>query len=135
MEVLDPGVGTGELLAAVAWRCPEARLTGWDIDQTALAAASELVPGARLELRSALEPPDPGAAGCGGFDLVIGNPPYFQVPVTPGLKDRFGEVISGRANIFALFFKAGLDLLRPGGTLAYRRAALDEQRRLLRSAA
>ncbi len=126
MGVLDPGVGTGELLAAVARRCPGARLTGWDIDPTALAAAGELLPGARLELRSALDVPeakegDGGRAGGpeAGFDLVIGNPPYFQVPVTPELKGRFGEVISGRANVFALFFKAGLDLLLPGGTLAF----------------
>ncbi len=117
MRVLDPGVGTGELLAAVARREPAADLTGWDVDSSALAAAAELVPSARLEQRSALEAEPAGADG--GFDLVIANPPYFQVPVTPGLKDRFGEVISGRANVFALFFKAGLDLLQPGGTLAY----------------
>ncbi|MEX1219271.1 MAG: N-6 DNA methylase [Solirubrobacterales bacterium] len=137
MRVLDPGVGTGELLAAVARRCPEVDLTGWDIDPTALSAAARLVPAATLELRSALEPrhfgdPDaktddlrrPDISGSGNgvekeFDLVIGNPPYFQVPVTPGLKARFGEVISGRANVFALFFKAGLDLLAPQGSLAY----------------
>lgn len=122
MRVLDPGVGTGELLAAVARRCPRARLTGWDIDPTVLAAAGELVPEATLELRSALDRPDPETDAAGpedGFDLVIGNPPYFQVPVTPELKARFGSVISGRANVFALFFKAGLDLLAPGGTLAF----------------
>jgi adenine-specific DNA-methyltransferase len=138
MRVLDPGVGTGELLAAVLRRCPDAHLTGWDIDPTALAAAGELVPGATLELRSALDlkrDEVPGLAVDGEpqttrphagsdcadpeFDLVIGNPPYFQVPVTPDLKERFGEVISGRANTFALFFKAGLDLLAPEGTLAF----------------
>jgi adenine-specific DNA-methyltransferase len=117
MRVLDPGVGTGELLAAVARRCPGVDLTGWDIDPTALLAARELVPGANLELRSALDPP--AARTTDHFDLVIGNPPYFQLPVTPGLKERFGEVISGRANIFSLFFKVGLDLLAPGGTLAF----------------
>lgn len=114
MRVLDPGCGTGELLAAVARREPEAVLTGWDIDATALEAARKLVLGADLELRSALDP-----TGSELFDLVIANPPYFQVRVTPVLKARFGEVISGRANVFALFLKAGLDLLRPGGTLAY----------------
>jgi adenine-specific DNA-methyltransferase len=119
MKVLDPGVGTGELLAAVARREPEAELFGWDIDESALAAASELVPGARLEKRSALEPCAPGEQEPGVFDLVIANPPYFQVGVTPDLRRRFGEVISGRANVFALFFKVGLDLLAPGGRLAF----------------
>lgn len=124
MRVLDPGVGTGELLAAVTRRCPDLDLNGWDVDPSALAAARELVPGAALELRSALDPaasgsppPEPGRPV--GFDLVIGNPPYFQVRVTPDLKARFGDVISGRANIFALFFKVGLGLLKPGGTLAF----------------
>jgi adenine-specific DNA-methyltransferase len=114
VRALDPGCGTGELLAAVARRQPSAKLHGWDIDPTALAAAAELVPAAMLEERSALEAEDHQR-----FDLVIANPPYFQLRVTPELKARFGEVISGRANVFALFFKVGLDLLRPGGTLAY----------------
>ena len=135
--MLDPAVGTGELLAAVARREPGARLTGWDIDEPALAAAAELVPHAELVRRSAFEPQagvteargslteargDRAAASPGGsgrFDLVIANPPYFQMRVTPALRRRFGEVISGRANAFALFFKVGLDLLAPGGRLAY----------------
>jgi adenine-specific DNA-methyltransferase len=104
------------LLAAVARREPGAELFGWDIDPAALEAAGRLVPDAGLLRRSALEPPGPGQAG---YDLVIANPPYFQVRVTPQLKARFGEVISGRANVFALFFKAGLDLLVPGGELAF----------------
>lgn len=121
MRVLDPGVGTGELLAALARRHPDAKLTGWDIDPTVLAAAAELVPAAILENRSALDPTgeEAGVGRKAGFDLVIGNPPYFQLPVTSELKLRFGEVISGRANVFSLFFKAGLDQLVPGGILAY----------------
>ncbi len=123
MKVLDPGVGTGELLAAVARRQPGADLTGWDVDAGALSAAASLVPGATLERRSAIDPtatdPPAGSGDSGGYDLVIANPPYFQIPVTPELKRRFGEVISGRANIFALFFKVGLDLLTPAGTLAF----------------
>ena len=123
MRVLDPGVGTGELLAAVARRQPEALLTGWDVDAAALSAAGRLVPNATLEQRSAIEPDDNTSHGHGhktsAYDLVLANPPYFQIPVTPELRERFGGVISGRANIFALFFKVGLDLLVPGGRLAF----------------
>ena len=73
----------------------------------------------------------PGTA----FDLVIGNPPYFQVRVTSELKERFGEVISGRANIFALFFQVGLELSESRWNARLRGAAFDEQWRLLRGAA
>ncbi len=115
MRVLDPGAGTGELLRAVHELEPAAELTGWDVDRSALEAAARLVPDANLICRSALDP----APDDPGYDLVVGNPPYFQLRPTPDQKRRFGEVISGRANIFAFFFKAGLDALRPGGRLAY----------------
>ena len=115
MRVLDPGAGTGELLRAVCEREPAAELTGWDVDRSALDAAARLVPEATLLCRSALEPDRGGP----GYDLVVGNPPYFQLRPTPDQRRRFAGVISGRANIFAFFFKAGLDALRPGGRLAY----------------
>ena len=114
MKVLDPGAGTGELLAAAARRQEGLELYGWDIDPGPLAAASRLVPGADLEERSALDPWQGRQ-----FDLVIGNPPYFQFRPSPAEKARFAEVISGRANIFACFFKAGLDVLAPDGHLAF----------------
>jgi len=114
MKVLDPGVGTGELLAAANRQQDGLELFGWDVDPAALRAASVLVPSADLELRSALDPWEGQS-----FDLVIGNPPYFQFVPTPAEKSRFGEVISGRANIFSCFFKAGLDALKPDGRLAF----------------
>ena len=114
MRVLDPGAGTGELLAAAARAHEGLDLYGWDSDGSALEAAAELVPGATLERRSAL-------TGYEGepFDLVIGNPPYFQFRPGPALKQRYAGVISGRANIFAFFFQAGLEVLRDGGRLAF----------------
>jgi len=115
MRTLDPGVGTGELLRAVLDRQPELEATGWDIDETAVEAARRLVPEAELEVRSALDPERDSEL----FDLVIGNPPYFQLRLSPADRRRFAGVISGRANIFALFFQLGFERLRPGGTLAY----------------
>jgi adenine-specific DNA-methyltransferase len=117
MRVLDPGVGTGELLRAALDREPQLSATGWDIDESAIEAARRLVPEASLEVRSALAPTSTEAEH--GFDLVLGNPPYFQLRLGPDVRRRFAAVLSGRANIFALFFQIGLEQLKPGGTLAY----------------
>lgn len=114
MRVLDPGVGTGELLRTLLDREPAIEATGWDIDPEVLRAAGQQLPEAALERRSALEA-DPSE----DFDLVIANPPYFQLGLEPAERTRFSGVISGRANIFALFFQIGLEQLRPGGRLAF----------------
>ena len=120
MRVLDPGAGTGEFLRSVLDRQPDAQAYGWEVDRRLVAAARRVVPEARLEVRCAL------AAGAGGgpsagapFDLVVGNPPYFQFRADAETRARFREVISGRVNIFALFFRVGLEALRPGGQLAF----------------
>ena len=114
MRVLDPGVGTGELLAAAARKQDGLELFGWDSNKQVLAAAAAHMPEALLEKRSALDAWDGEQ-----FDLVIGNPPYFQFRPGPALKERYAGVISGRANIFAFFFQAGLEVLKPGGQLAF----------------
>ncbi len=114
MRVLDPGVGTGEFLRSVADREPDAELHGWDVDPGVLETARTLAPEARLTERSALD-----AWAGARFDLVVGNPPYFQFRATPAIRQRFEAVISGRPNIFALFFQIGIEVLRPGGQLAF----------------
>jgi len=53
------------------------------------------------------------------YDFVIGNPPYFELKPDSATRARFSDVISGRANIFSMFIKLGLEMLRPGGCLAY----------------
>lgn len=115
MRVLDPGVGTGEFLRTCLDREPRLHCSGWDVDPPVLEAARTLVPEADLREQSALEVrADPA------FDLVIGNPPYYEMrSLSPHHRARFAEVISGRPNIFALFFLVGSNALKPGGQLAY----------------
>jgi len=113
-KVLDPSVGTGEFLGDVKQRCPGAEVYGWDVDDNILRYAKRLVPAARLRHVSALTMPETGR-----YDFVIGNPPYFQLKLNRSERFAFREVISGRPNIFALFFKIGVEALKPGGELAY----------------
>lgn len=58
----------------------------------------------------------------GGFDVVLGNPPYVRMELLkamkPYLENRF-EVVSDRADLYCYFFERGLKLLKPGGRLGY----------------
>ncbi|MCA3446368.1 MAG: N-6 DNA methylase [Rhodobacter sp.] len=58
----------------------------------------------------------------GGFDVVLGNPPYVRQELfsnlKPYLQKRF-ESYHGVVDLFAYFFERGLRLLKPGGRLGY----------------
>jgi hypothetical protein len=58
----------------------------------------------------------------GGFDAVIGNPPYVRQellkPVKPALQ-RYFTTYSGQADLYVYFYEQGLKLLKPGGRLSY----------------
>ena len=57
-----------------------------------------------------------------GFDVVVGNPPYIRqellAPFKPYWERRF-KSYHGVADIFVYFFEQGVELLRPGGRLAF----------------
>lgn len=58
----------------------------------------------------------------GGFDIVLGNPPYVRMelvkPIKSHLQQRFA-VATDRADLYAYFFELGVDLLKPGGRLGF----------------
>ena len=64
----------------------------------------------------------PEVFAAGGFDVVLGNPPYVRMelikPMKPYLERRF-EVVSDRADLYCYFYERGLRLLKPGGRLGY----------------
>jgi SAM-dependent methyltransferase len=58
----------------------------------------------------------------GGFDAVIGNPPYVRQEqiraLKPALKKAY-RAFDGMADLYVYFYELGLRLLRPGGRLSY----------------
>ena len=58
----------------------------------------------------------------GGFDIVLGNPPYVRMetikPFKPYLETHYA-VAADRADLYAYFYEKGFELLRPGGRLGY----------------
>lgn len=114
MRVLDPGAGTGEFLLDVLERCPSAIVEGFEFDDEIVEWTQRAHPEANVKLVDVLfEPPEPR------YDLVIGNPPYYEFKRDSESRARFGGVMSGRPNVFAVFFQVGLDLLVEGGRLAF----------------
>jgi SAM-dependent methyltransferase len=90
LRVLDPACGDGRFLAAVARRIDDldraaglgsnrrVSLTGVDVDPTAVDEACRALPDARIVHADALD----YDWGNGGFDLVIGNPPFLSQMAT-----------------------------------------------------
>lgn len=64
----------------------------------------------------------PDVFAAGGFDVVLGNPPYVRMerlkPVKPYLREHYA-VASDRADLYCYFYELGLRLLKPGGRLGY----------------
>ena len=59
----------------------------------------------------------------GGFDIVIGNPPYVRQelisPIRRVLQQLFPEVYAGTADLYVYFYKRGAELLGANGVLTY----------------
>lgn len=64
----------------------------------------------------------PEVFAAGGFDAVVGTPAYVRQellgPLKPYLAGRFAAY-HGMADLYVYFYELGLELLRPGGRLAY----------------
>ena len=59
----------------------------------------------------------------GGFDIVIGNPPYNVIetknPFLAYYRENFRSTAGGKVNRYKLFFERGLSLIKDGGLLVY----------------
>lgn len=115
LRVLDPACGDGELLAAVAALAPDAALTGYDLDERAVAVAQARLPRAAIAHKDFLESPPAER-----FDLVVTNPPYVRTQLLDGraaeLVKRFG--LRGRVDLAHPFVAVAPGLLDDGGVLA-----------------
>ncbi len=112
-KVLDPACGTGEFLTSAKEYFVEPELNCWEIDPAVARLAKELLPEANVKIVDSLSMPFREE-----FDVVVGNPPYFQVPKTI-VDSRYTNVLSGRPNVYALFLYLGLNVLKEGGYLGF----------------
>ncbi|RXD01736.1 SAM-dependent methyltransferase [Sphingomonas sp. UV9] len=142
-RVLDPASGGGAFLLPAAERMMAvlpaaepafvlrqigARLLGLELDPYAagfgqsaiellladLTSAAGIAAPIVVRVTDTLEEP-PSAK----FDLVIGNPPYGRVTLTPEQRLRFARGLYGHANLYGVFTDIAVRWTKKGGTIAY----------------
>lgn len=142
-RVLDPAVGGGAFLIQAALRMRRAiqnsepafvlsqlgtRLVGFELDHRAgsLAQSAFEILLSDLALASGRSVPvvvricdtlDVPAEPI--FDLVIGNPPYGRVALSPEHRSRYSRSLYGHANLYGVFTDAALRWAKSGGHIAY----------------
>ncbi len=58
----------------------------------------------------------------GGFDIVVGNPPYVRQELLGDIKphlEKYYESFAGTADLFTYFYEKGINILHPKGILSY----------------
>jgi release factor glutamine methyltransferase len=119
LRIADLGTGSGALLLALLSELPNAYAIGTDRSAAALAVARDNAQLLRLAARAAFVRCDFATALCGGFDLVVANPPY----VASGDLARLAPEV--REHDPGLALDGG-----PDGVAAYRMLAADAPRLL-----
>lgn len=103
-EVLEPGCGTGAIMAAAEAEGVRAHFTGVEVDSLSARLARAIHPDQTV----VHAPLEACSVSSGGFDAVIGNVPYSDA-ITIDLPG------GGKAPIHDYFVRVAVDALRPGG--------------------
>ena len=142
-RILDPAAGGGVFLveaalrmrAALAKREPgfvlaqiASRLSGFELDPHAAGLAQGALEIVLADLSVACHRPIPRmicvrdtleAPAEEGFDLVVGNPPYGRVTLSPDLRRLYARSLYGHANLYGVFADIALRWAKPDGLIAY----------------
>lgn len=145
IRVLDPACGGAAFLAYLTERmlshnshlpaeyrlCDlESRLVGFEIDAFSAWLSAVLVDvialpvaiAAGRRLTNLVRTADTLATDInkiGGFDLVIGNPPYGKVRLDLATRAKFQRSLYGHANLYGLFTDTAMHLCTPGGLIGF----------------
>jgi len=125
LRIADLGTGSGALLIALLSELPQAFAVGTDISIAALNMARANCSALGFGARAGFVMCHFGAALCGGFDLVVANPPYVRSHDIAGLAREVREhdplvALDGGPvglNAYAALACDAGRLLRPAGHL------------------
>ncbi len=113
-KILDPSCGTGEFLLSASTIWADGSLYGWEIDSKLVEIANKVIPQAEIIRKDSLK-----SMTTEKFDFIVGNPPYFEMKLSDNQKNQYRDILGGRMNIFSLFIKISLDMLKKNGYLGF----------------
>jgi adenine-specific DNA-methyltransferase len=116
LEILEPSCGTGTIIFECL-KIPNANITGVEIDAKLANDTSKLfndVENVSIIRSDFLKMNDEKQ-----YDLIVGNPPYFEMKKNDIDKTVFDEVMCGRTNIYTLFIYKSITMLKEGGELRF----------------
>ena len=116
-RILEPCYGSGEFIKELSKKYKKSRVVGIEMNEmmTELCEKNEEMKGENIELKRGdyLKTDFEG-----GYDLIIGNPPFY-VMKRGDVEKEYLKYIEGRPNIFVLFILKSLSLLKKGGILSF----------------
>ena len=115
-KILENSCGSGEFLKSILEVNRNVHVDGFDIEHQLVDICNKLYPSANVTCHNFLTLEHKPA-----YDFIVGNPPYFEMKKKDHLDliKKYAGVLSGRANIYSMFFKASIDSLKDGGQLIY----------------
>ncbi len=116
-RILEPCYGSGEFIRALGNKYKKSKIEGIEMNDTMteLCEGNEEINKENVVLKRGdyLK-----TEFQGGYDLIIGNPPFY-VMKRGDVEKEYLKYIEGRPNIFVLFILKSLKLLKKGGILSF----------------
>ena len=117
-SILEPSCGSGTIIAeCIRATDSKCKIKGMDIEECLVESTREIFKG--YDNVEIMKGNFLNAAFDEKFDLIVGNPPYFEMSLDEKQRKEFKEIICGRVNIYALFIYKSIQLLKEGGELRF----------------
>ena len=119
-NILEPSCGSCEYIMELRNRFPSSLITAIEYNKTIY----ESIIGFKTDTLNIINADflqydgSDGRGGDEGFDLIIGNPPYY-VMKKDAVDKIYYEYFEGRPNIFIIFLIKSMKLLKPSGILSF----------------
>jgi tRNA1(Val) A37 N6-methylase TrmN6 len=119
-SILEPSCGTGQFIEKISLQNKKAKIVGIELDKAIYDYIKDSFSKNVTIMKDDFLLKDFGQTK---YDLIIGNPPYFEIdkkktPYTNIIKSN-SDVLLGRINIYTLFIKKSIDLLETSGVLLF----------------